>query len=206
MWADDIAGLMNAIGWEKAHINGTSFGGTIALAIGIRHPDRCLSVIANSCLARPDKTSEQRYDAFIRYAEEVGMGRELLAKLGGYGGEANYLETHADLVKKSLAMAAGTPLETWVAANRALKKVDLSQGLPLCSVATLVIAGDQDNTTPLDLQPPGLGTRQIVALLPNAALIVFKGAGHPTIFERPAQHARQTVEFVNAVREFRVVE
>ena len=43
--ADDLAGLLDALGIEKAHIVGLSLGGMTAQAFGVRHPDRAESLV-----------------------------------------------------------------------------------------------------------------------------------------------------------------
>ncbi len=39
-WIAQAIGLLDALGIEKAHVVGNSFGGAIALAMAIRHPER----------------------------------------------------------------------------------------------------------------------------------------------------------------------
>src|SRR3954471_8473819 len=40
VWADDIAGLLDAIGVERTHVHGTSMGGTIALRFAAKYPEK----------------------------------------------------------------------------------------------------------------------------------------------------------------------
>jgi pimeloyl-ACP methyl ester carboxylesterase len=43
---DDAVAVLDALGWERAHIFGASLGGVIAQRIALRHPDRALSVVS----------------------------------------------------------------------------------------------------------------------------------------------------------------
>ncbi len=42
---DDAIAVLDALGWDRAHIFGASLGGVIAQRIALRHPDRVLSVV-----------------------------------------------------------------------------------------------------------------------------------------------------------------
>src|SRR5262249_27175497 len=46
---DDVIAVMDALGIDKAHVVGHSMGGYTALHVGIRYPQRCLSVAAPGC-------------------------------------------------------------------------------------------------------------------------------------------------------------
>ena len=43
---DDAVAVLDALGWERAHIFGASLGGVIAQRIALRHPGRVLSVVS----------------------------------------------------------------------------------------------------------------------------------------------------------------
>ena len=44
-YAHDAAGLMDAVGWERALVVGVSFGGMVALELAIRHPNRVAKLV-----------------------------------------------------------------------------------------------------------------------------------------------------------------
>ncbi len=69
---DDAVAVLDALGWEQAHIFGASLGGVIAQRIALRHPGRVLSVV--SAMAMPSDTTG------IGGARHVRFG--LLARLG----------------------------------------------------------------------------------------------------------------------------
>ncbi|MFA6264556.1 MAG: alpha/beta hydrolase [Pseudolabrys sp.] len=46
---DDVIAVMDALKIDKAHVVGHSMGALTALLVGIRYPDRCLSVTAAGC-------------------------------------------------------------------------------------------------------------------------------------------------------------
>src|SRR6059036_225177 len=45
VWADDLAGLMDALGIAAAHVHGTSMGGMIAIVFAGKYADRTTSVV-----------------------------------------------------------------------------------------------------------------------------------------------------------------
>jgi pimeloyl-ACP methyl ester carboxylesterase len=68
---DDAIAVLDALGWERAHIFGASLGGIIAQRIALRHPDRVLSVV--SAAAMPSDSSGLGGGRYVRFG--------LLAKL-----------------------------------------------------------------------------------------------------------------------------
>jgi pimeloyl-ACP methyl ester carboxylesterase len=68
---DDAIAVMDALGWDRAHIFGASLGGVIAQRIALRHPGRVLSV--TSAAAMPSDASGVGGARFVRFG--------LLAKL-----------------------------------------------------------------------------------------------------------------------------
>ena len=55
VWADDVAGLMDASAIDQAHIHGTSMGGMIATVFAGKYPERTTSVVINCAAATPGR-------------------------------------------------------------------------------------------------------------------------------------------------------
>lgn len=53
LWLDQMVGFMDAIGLDKASIVGNSFGGSMALAMAIAHPERVAKLILMGSVGVP---------------------------------------------------------------------------------------------------------------------------------------------------------
>ena len=61
--ADDTAGLLDALGIDRAHVVGMSMGGMISQTLAIRHPDRVASltsIMSNTGDRRHGRTCARR--------------------------------------------------------------------------------------------------------------------------------------------------
>ena len=52
VWADDVAGLLDALDMREAHVHGTSMGGMIAIVFAGKYPERTASVVINCAAAK----------------------------------------------------------------------------------------------------------------------------------------------------------
>lgn len=198
-WADDVPALMDAVGWEKAHINSTSFGSMVALSAAIRHPERCASLVIQGFFAKPDVTRKLMLEAWDDHSTAAGFTRGFVAHLGTDALQPAFLEEHPEAIDQIKDMFRGTSLTTWHAAHTAMQALDLVDGLPGCPVPTLVIAGEHDWVTPLDMMRSGVGMRRTAELMPHARLVIFEGAGHVTILERTKEQAEAILEFIGSL-------
>ena len=57
-WADQTLGVMDALGIEKAHLIGNSFGGGIALRLATKHPDRVGKLVLMGSMGVPFEITE----------------------------------------------------------------------------------------------------------------------------------------------------
>jgi pimeloyl-ACP methyl ester carboxylesterase len=88
---DDAMAVLDALGWEQAHIVGASLGGIIAQRIALRHPERVRSVVSAAGL--PSDVSGLGAGRYVRFG--------LLAKLA----RARFPEGREGDVQLSLMLA-----------------------------------------------------------------------------------------------------
>ena len=67
---DDAGAVLDALGWPSAHLVGQSLGASIAVGLGLRHPDRTRTIVSLSGLPRGYRLAEA-----ARYVDPVGLAR-----------------------------------------------------------------------------------------------------------------------------------
>jgi pimeloyl-ACP methyl ester carboxylesterase len=70
---DDAVAVLDALGWERAHIFGGSLGGIIAQRTALRHPDRVLSVV--SAMAMPSDAVGIKGGRYVRFGTLARLAR-----------------------------------------------------------------------------------------------------------------------------------
>lgn len=90
---DDAIAVLDALGWQRAHVFGHSMGGTMAQRIALRHPDRVLSVTTSAAV--PSDVSGLAVAGYLRFG--------LLAKLA----RMRFPEGREGDIDASLAVARG---------------------------------------------------------------------------------------------------
>jgi pimeloyl-ACP methyl ester carboxylesterase len=200
---DDVIVVMDGLGIEKAHVVGHSMGGYTALHVGIRYPERCLSVTAAGCGwgSTPDPAKR---DAMKAMAAEAG---KMFATEGIVSAAAKYADAPmrqsfknkdprgwAEFARMLSEHSAEGHAHTML--NLQLKRPtlwEMENELKKFSVPLLVIVGDEDDLC-LD------GSVFIKRTAPMAALLVVPRAGHTIITEEPAAMNAALAELFSAVQ------
>ena len=203
VWADDLAGLMDALEIEEAHVHGTSMGGMIAIAFAGKYPERTTSVVINCAAAKLGVTGRLIFKNWIDIArmDPDGPGSRLLAELITWQAlSKRFLEEQdADeltgLIQQILRDS--NRIEVFTAACQAMCDMDLTSWLPKITSPALVLGGDEDLMTPWDQGPNGAGQEAVYHGIPNAEKYVVRGSNHSTIFDGTQEHNRVVIDFFN---------
>ncbi|MBU1866139.1 MAG: alpha/beta hydrolase [Actinobacteria bacterium] len=186
--ADDIAGLIEALGATQADIIGLSMGGYAALALYELRPAMVRSLALVDTRATPD-------------SGEARAARDVLAEQLLDGGRVAFAgqmiptllgpRPTRSIRARVRSMIEDTRYETMVAALEGMKdRPDRSALLPHIAVPTLVIAGEHDV-----LAPPAQA-RAMAESIPGARTTVIRGAGHLSPLERPDEVNSALIELL----------
>ena len=70
-WADDLAGLLDALGVERCHVHGGSMGGFIACLFAAKYPERVDRLVFNGAVAKCDWMARTHFHLWKRIAQDV---------------------------------------------------------------------------------------------------------------------------------------
>ena len=187
--ADEVVGLLDTIGVERATVVGLSMGGLVAMELGLGNPDRVDGLVLAATTAAPltDEEAERRRAAAadVEANGMVGHTAEMLPRL--FGPVAG--RDPALTVPIATTMLRTNPAGAAAALRGRAQRPDYERLLPELVPPALVIAGDSDAYSTKEI------TDQLVAALPDPDVVILPGIGHlPNLEARGA--------FDDAVRRF----
>lgn len=196
--AQDLAGLLDAIGWDNAILVGSSYGGFTALALAVARPERVMAVVAVEPpmmkYAEFSEAGRQARDAFRRETIEPANA----AFRAGQDEEAGRIMTGGI---NGAVSAATTPqaMQRRLQNLRAMRMLALSSDeFPLLSPAqvaaltmpVMLLSGQR--TAPVHREI----FNNLVQAMPAARVLRVPDAGHGVTREQPAVFNAQVLAFL----------
>ncbi len=172
--AGDAVGLLDHLGWDRAHVVGVSMGGMVAqeVALGHRHRVRSLTLIATHPGGLASRPAGRAFRLFAR--ANTSRGRPRMAALR----ELLFPPAHRDALpvdEDSIVADFGTPIprRTALMQVRAILRHDTRRRLgQLAGMPILIVRPEQD------LLVPPRNSDRLKALMPWAQVRSFADAGH----------------------------
>ncbi len=168
-YADDLAGIMDALGIDRAFVLGVAYGARTAARFAVRHPHRLTALgLFDVALTPPVQQTGQR---------ELGSeARRLLEKAGEPAVAAR--KSWRFYENRDAALKAHTAHE---------KESDLSESLGDLQVPVLIACGRQD----MNLAE----AERIAQATPGCTFEIMEMTGHGSPFFRPALFAELVTAF-----------
>ncbi|GAB7029827.1 alpha/beta hydrolase [Streptomyces sp. NPDC021749] len=180
---DDAVAVLDALGWQRAHVFGHSLGGLVAQRMAIRHPERVLSITTSSAV--PSDTKGLGVLRYVRPAPLPRLARlnhprtpegdlalavavaRILAAPGRHVGASDVRE----FVDKEAAHGIASFRDD-KAQSRQIGAPWHGGPLARITAPTLVLHGEQDPLLRV------AAARHIAAAVPGARLRTLPGVGH----------------------------
>lgn len=180
--ADDAAGLLDELGWPRAHVMGVSMGGVVAQELALRHPDRVESLLLGCThtggAGAPAPASEVLASAVVRGDKPATLRN--IFRVGVKDPERTRPGAWEEYRDATLAL----PVEPRTTALQigAVAFHSTAGRLHRINVPTHVVHGDGDRLIPAD------AGEKLASAIPGAHYTVLS-AGHFFWLEQPEQTA-----------------
>ena len=190
-WVRQAVGLLDALGIEKTDLVGNSFGGALALALTIRHPQRVrrLVLMGSVGVSFPITAGldavwgyEASFENMRRIMDVFAWDRRLV------NDELARMRYEASIqpgFQESFSAMFPAPRQRWVDAMTSSE-----QDIRALPHHTLVVHGREDQVIPLTT------SQTLAAWIPRSQLHVFGQCGHWTQIEHTARFVRLVGDFL----------
>lgn len=168
--ADAVAGLLDALGVDKAAYGGVSLGGAVGTTLALEHPGRLTRLVLCCTSARFGAPADW-------HGRAVKVRSGGLEPLAGMLVERWFTPAYPGTAD-ARAMLARVDPEGYAACCDAIAAFDVRDRLGEVRVPTLVIAGAEDIATPIH------HAEALVQGIPGAELVIVPGAAHLANLER----------------------
>ena len=183
--ANDILGIMDHFGFEKAHLLGVSMGSYIAQLVAITAPDRIDKLILTVTKSNGLTSSIQRlFKENEKQITGLDMHKTILKLLKYMVYDTELMKNHLEIFETKLSP------EQFNAANKAIGAFDFRKELSKIKAKTLVISGKHDG-----LNPPEDG-KEVALLIKDATFVEMQYSGHAPMFEEPNTYINTVEDFL----------
>lgn len=194
VWLEQLVAFMDAIGLERAAVVGNSFGGSMALALAIRHPERVEKLVLMGSVGVDFELTEG-LDAVWGYEPSPETMGRLMRETFAYDASfvtddlvrSRYEASLRPGVQEAFSSMFPAPRQRWVDAMAHAD--DDIRGI---AQPTLVVHGRDDLVIPLS------NSLRLLDLIDDSRLHVFGRCGHWTQIEKVDEFSRLVSDFVGS--------
>ena len=191
-FADDTAGLMDACGFERAHVMGVSMGGMIAQELVLNYPEKVdkLALCATFCGGQESVLAPP--EVLAKLADRSGTDEERVRRTLTLLYPEDWLKEHEGHFDEFFEAWSKVPTTDENALRQFMATATFStyDRLPLIDRPTLVASGAEDILIPPE------NSRILADRIPGAKLMMYEGAGHGFINQCMEEFTSDLIEFL----------
>ena len=192
-WTAHAIGVLDALGIERAHVVGNSFGGSLALSLAIDHPERVGGLVLMGAVGVPFEITPG-LDAVWGYEPSVDAMRELLQLFAydqsladGDLAELRYAASIRPGVQESFRSMFPAPRQQALDAM-----THATEAIAAVPHRTLIVHGREDRVIPM------ANSLALLELIDDSQLHVFGRCGHWTQIEHADAFSALVAQFLSS--------
>ena len=175
-FADDLADLLDHVGWRSAVVAGASMGGCVTLAFAAAYPARAAALGLFDTTAgydAPDKWEER-----AATAEAKGLEAMLEFQTTRWFTDA-FRTNRKDVLDAAVAVFLANPARCYAQTCRMLGACNMTAALPRLTTPVRIAVGEEDYATPVAM------AQALHRGIAGSTLTVIRNARHLTPLECP---------------------
>jgi pimeloyl-ACP methyl ester carboxylesterase len=194
LFADDVAGFMQAIGVERAHVSGVSLGAATGLWLAGKYPERVKTLSLHSCWPKTDPFLKVVVQGWQTMAKGLGSVQEMIIQ--GilpfcltpelYAAKPDYVDQLAAFVRSRPQQ----PIDAFMRQSNAVIAHDALSQLGKITAPTQITFGRHDIVTSTRFADP------LKSGIKGSELTVFETCAHAAIYETVADFNERTLAFL----------
>jgi 3-oxoadipate enol-lactonase len=192
--ADDVAGLMEILGIDRAHVAGVSFGAAVGMWLAAKYPERVASLSLHSAWAKTDPFIEVVAKGWQGMARALGSVAEMVIQgifpwcftPEMYADKPEFVAALEEFVRGRPAQ----PVDAFLDQSEAVLAHDVEAHLGRIVAPTQVTYGRWDLVTSTRFAPA------LTEGIRGAELVVFEHLSHAGLHEDAEGFNRATLEFL----------
>ena len=193
-FADDTVALMDATGFERAHIIGISMGGMIAQELVLKYPEKVDKLTLGCTFCGGKHTVPASKEVLLKLTDRSGGPDGMLRRTLEIMFTRDFMDEHPEAVEGFTIAFKRAPTSDANAVRQFVATVNLDtfDRLPGIKAPTLVATGTEDVLIPPE------NSRIIAGQIPGAKLIEYEGAGHAFIVQAREAFIKDLLEFLES--------
>jgi 3-oxoadipate enol-lactonase len=190
LFADDLADLLDHVGWRSAIVAGASMGGCISLAFAAAYPQRTLALglIDTTAWYNAPGAWEER----ARRALHEGLASMIEFQTTRWFTDA-FRTGNPEVTRRATETFLANDPGAYAETCRMLGACDLTATLPRLKMPTVIVVGEEDYATPVAM------AETMHRGIADSTLIVLPHARHLTAIEDPGRIASELTRLTETV-------
>ncbi|MEH2492776.1 alpha/beta fold hydrolase [Bradyrhizobium sp. AZCC 2230] len=183
-FADDLADVLDGIGWPSAVIGGASMGGSVAIAFAARNAAKTAALGLFDTTAWYGANAPKQWEERAARGVADGMASLVEFQKTRWFGDA-FRAQNADVIDRTVATFVKTDPKAYAETCRMMGAFDLRLKLGALRMPTRIAVGEQDYATPIKM------AEELHAGIAGSELNIISGGRHLTPLEFPERIAAE---------------